>query len=61
MILSYQAVSKITGLSRSTIYRRWQSATDFPAPILDERGRVVGWNPVTIECWVKARMEERSR
>lgn len=59
MILSYKSVSGLTGLSRSTIYRLWKEGKSFPLPILDEHGRVVGWNPITIKKWIEKRVSER--
>ncbi|WP_306155246.1 AlpA family transcriptional regulator, partial [Roseovarius sp. MMSF_3281] len=48
-------VQKITGLSRSTIYRHINAGT-FPAPVkLTER--LIGWHSSTISDWMASRPE----
>ncbi|WP_306155166.1 AlpA family transcriptional regulator, partial [Roseovarius sp. MMSF_3281] len=48
-------VQKITGLSRSTIYRHINAGT-FPAPVkLTER--LIGWHSTSIQEWLESRLE----
>jgi prophage regulatory protein len=54
-ILRQKDVQKITGLSRSTIYRHINAGT-FPAPVkLTER--LIGWHSSTISDWMASRPE----
>ena len=54
-ILRQKDVQKITGLSRSTIYRHINAGT-FPAPVkLTER--LIGWHSHDISNWMSERPE----
>jgi prophage regulatory protein len=54
-ILRQKDVQKITGLSRSTIYRHINAGT-FPAPVkLTER--LIGWHSSAISEWMASRPE----
>ncbi|MFM0038679.1 AlpA family transcriptional regulator [Paraburkholderia strydomiana] len=50
-ILRRRQVEEITGLSRSTIYRRMQAGT-FP-PAVPLGGRLVGWRAADIERFLE--------
>lgn len=52
-ILRRQDVERITGLSRSSIYKA-MSAGDFPAPIRLSK-RAVGWRQSDVEDWIGSR------
>jgi prophage regulatory protein len=57
IVLRRSAVSAITGLPSSTLYRK-VAAGEFPAPIkLGESAS--GWLLSEVEAWIAARREER--
>ena len=55
-ILRFTEVLKVTGLGRSSLYRRVK-AGDFPAPVRlgGEHSRAVGWRRSEIEDWIATR------
>lgn len=55
-ILRLPEVLAMTGLSRSSLYRRINSG-DFPAPILlgGDDSRAVGWRRSEVEAWIESR------
>ena len=55
-ILRLAEVLAMTGLSRSSLYRRINSG-DFPAPIRlgGADSRAVGWRRSEVEAWIKSR------
>jgi len=52
-MLRPRAVTAITGLSRTTIWRRVKAGT-FPAP-LDLGNGLIGWTPPMIDSWLNSR------
>ncbi|MEY8238834.1 MAG: AlpA family phage regulatory protein [Cycloclasticus sp.] len=57
-LIDYKAVSKLTGLSRSTIYRI-EVAGNFPKRIALSN-RCVRWPLLEVEEWVSQQMEGRA-
>jgi len=57
-LINYKAVSKLTGLSRSTIYRI-EMAGNFPKRI-SLSNRCVRWPLLEVEEWVSQQMEGRA-
>jgi prophage regulatory protein len=60
-LLRRPEVERLTGLSRSCIYKRMASkeagANSFPKPI-PLGGRLVAWRSDDIEAWIQQRIEE---
>lgn len=54
-ILRVPDVKKITGLSRTTIYKLVKEQ-DFPSPIKLSK-KAIGWPESTIENWIKQRID----
>lgn len=52
-LLPWAEVRELTGLSRTTVWRR-QKAGDFPAPVVISPGRV-GWRESEIVAWARSR------
>lgn len=52
-ILRMPSVLKLTGLSRTTIWRMAKTGT-FPAPVRLSK-RAVGWRSTDVEAWVRSR------
>lgn len=52
-LLPWKRVRELTGLSRTTVWRR-QKAGDFPAPVVISPGRV-GWRESDIVAWASSR------
>lgn len=58
-IIRLKAVLEMTGLGRSTLYKKVEEGT-FPASVaLSERA--VGWVEEEIQNWIKARISDRNR
>jgi prophage regulatory protein len=49
-------VKRLTGLARSSIYRRVQDRS-FPAPV-NLGGRAVAWVESEVQGWIQSRIEE---
>lgn len=58
-IIRLKAVLEMTGLGRSTLYKKVEEGT-FPASVpLSERA--VGWVEEEVQNWIKARISDRNR
>ena len=54
-LLRIGEVLRLTGMSKSTIHRKWRSG-EFPAPIkLFPDSRLLGWRQSEISDWMKSR------
>ncbi|MDE0304389.1 MAG: AlpA family phage regulatory protein [Albidovulum sp.] len=54
-LLRIAEVMRLTGLSKSTIHRKWRSG-EFPAPLkLFRDGRAFGWKQSEILDWMRSR------
>ncbi|WP_293451077.1 AlpA family phage regulatory protein [Phenylobacterium sp.] len=54
-LLAWKQVKALTGLSRTTVWRR-QRAGDFPLPLVISPGRI-GWRESEVEAWVRSRRQ----
>lgn len=57
-LLTLKEVIALSGLSRSTIYRRLAAGDDFPVPVRtgwQKSARRLGWDSRDVEAWLDSR------
>ncbi|MBD1227713.1 helix-turn-helix transcriptional regulator [Xenorhabdus griffiniae] len=55
--IDYKEMQKLTGKSKSTLWRMYAKRNEFPKPDRTKSGVFLGWSEEVYEAWVKEKKE----